>query len=117
MVEEGEVAMTTIDSILDERGIDIVDMGKMDLEGHELFALRGATKSLETRRLRTLSFEFGAGNVNSRTFFRDVWTLLTGYGYRFHRIYPSGKTVPVPEYYENLEFSRGVTNYIATAAN
>jgi FkbM family methyltransferase len=117
MVEEREVAVTTIDAILDERGIDIVDMAKMDLEGHELFALRGAIKSLKTRRLRALTFEFGAGNVNSRTFFRDFWDLLTGYGYRLHRICPSGKTVPVSEYYEDLEFFRGVTNYIATVAS
>jgi FkbM family methyltransferase len=110
-----EVRVTTIDAILAERGIDLVDLAKMDLEGHELFALRGAARSLKLRHLRALTFEFGAGNVNSRTFFRDYWDLLTGYGYRIERIYPGGKTVPVVEYYEDLEFFRGVTNYIALA--
>jgi hypothetical protein len=117
ILEEREVAMTTIDEILAERGIETVDMAKMDLEGHELFALRGAAQSLKTHRLRTLTFEFGTSNVNSRTFFRDFHDLLTGYGYRICRIYPGGKTVPILEYYEDLEFFRGVTNYIATVAS
>jgi FkbM family methyltransferase len=110
-----KVRVTTIDEILAERAIELVDLAKMDLEGHELFALRGAAESLKHRRLRALTFEFGAGNVNSRTFFRDFWDLLTGYGYRIERIYPGGKTVPVFEYYEDLEFFRGVTNYVALA--
>jgi FkbM family methyltransferase len=116
VLEEREVAMTTIDEILDQGGIEMVDLAKMDLEGHELFALRGAAQSLKTRRIHTLTFEFGTSNVNSRTFFRDYYDLLTGYGYRIQRIYPSGKTVPVLEYYEDLEYFRGVTNYIASVA-
>ena len=114
VLEEREVAVTTIDEILDQRGIEMVDLAKMDLEGHELFALRGATQSLKTHRLRALTFEFGTSNVNSRTFFRDYYDLLTGHGYRLERIYPGGKTVAVSEYYEDLEYFRGVTNYIAS---
>jgi len=110
-----EVRVTTIDEILAEREIELVDLAKMDLEGHELFALRGAAQSLERQRLRALTFEFGVANVNSRTFFRDYWDLLTGFGYRIERIHPGGKTVPVTEYYEDLEFFRGVTNYVALA--
>jgi FkbM family methyltransferase len=114
-LEERVVAVTTIDEILNQHEIEIADLVKMDLEGHELFALRGATASLKTRRIRALTFEFGNSNVNSRTFFRDFHDLLTGYGYQIQRIYPGGKTVPVSEYYEDLEFFRGVTNYIALA--
>jgi hypothetical protein len=50
---------------------------KMDIEGHELFALRGAKRALARGVIRPLSFEFGTGNINSRTFFRDYWDLLT----------------------------------------
>jgi FkbM family methyltransferase len=114
-LEGREVNISTIDEILAKHGIEIVDLAKMDLEGHELFALRGAAQSLKTHRIRALTFEFGAGNVNSRTFFRDFWDLLTGYEYRIQRIYPGGKTVPILEYYEDLEFFRGVTNYVAIA--
>jgi len=115
VLEEREVPMTTIDAILDERGIELVDLAKMDLEGHELFALRGASKSLKSHRIRAVTFEIGTANVDSRTFFRDYFDLLTGYGYRIQRIYPGGKTVPVLEYYEDLEYFRGATNYVASA--
>jgi FkbM family methyltransferase len=111
---EREVDVVTIDDILGERGIETVDMVKMDIEGNELSALRGAEQSLKKQRIRALTFEFGCGNIASRTFFRDYYELLTGHGYQLHRIYPGGKTVPVREYYEDLEYFRGVTNYLAT---
>jgi hypothetical protein len=85
----------------------------MDIEGHELFALKGALAALGAKRIGALSFEFGAGNVNSRTFFRDFWQLLTPLGYELRRICPGGATTTLFEYYEDLEFFRGVTNYLA----
>ena len=107
------VPVITIDSLIADKGLDHVDFLKMDIEGHELFALRGAIKSLSERRISALSFEFVSGNVNSRTFFRDFWDLLTPLGYELRRICPGGATLPVKSYYEDLEVFRGVTNYIA----
>jgi FkbM family methyltransferase len=114
-MNQREVTVVTIDGILDERGIDVADLVKMDLEGHELFALRGAEQSLRTHRIRALTFEFGSSNVNSRTYFRDFWELLTRNKYRIERIYPGGRTLPVTAYYEDLEYFRGATNYVAVA--
>jgi FkbM family methyltransferase len=107
------VPVITIDCLIAEKGLDHVDFMKMDIEGHELFALRGAIQSLSQRRIKALSFEFGSGNVNSRTFFRDFWDLLTPLGFELRRICPGGATVPVKSYYEDLEIFRSVTNYIA----
>lgn len=107
------VPVITIDSLMADKGLDYVDFLKMDIEGHELFALRGAIQSLSARRVKALSFEFGSGNVNSRTFFRDFWDLLTPLGFELRRICPGGATLPVKSYYEDLEVFRGVTNYIA----
>lgn len=107
------VPVITIDSLIADKGIHHVDFMKMDIEGHELFALRGAIQSLSERRIKALSFEFGSGNVNSRTFFRDFWDLLTPLGFELSRVCPGGATVQVKSYYEDLEVFRGVTNYIA----
>lgn len=107
------VPVITIDSLIADKGLDHVDFLKMDIEGHELFALRGAIQSLSGRRIKALSFEFGSGNVNSRTFFRDFWDLLTPLGFELRRICPGGTTIAVKSYYEDLEVFRGVTNYIA----
>jgi FkbM family methyltransferase len=108
-----EVEVSTIDQVIESQKIDFVDFMKMDVEGHELFALRGARQSLASRKIGALSFEFGCGNINSRTFFRDFWELLTGAGFSIWRITPSGKDVPVRDYYEDTEYFRGATNYVA----
>lgn len=107
------VPVIMIDNLIADKCLDHVDFMKMDIEGHELFALRGAIQALSAGRIKALSFEFGSGNVNSRTFFRDFWDLLIPLGFELRRICPGGGTVPVKTYYENLEVFRGVTNYIA----
>jgi FkbM family methyltransferase len=109
-----KVEVLTLDSVIANKGLKRIDFLKMDIEGHELFALKGTMTALRQGYIRALSFEFGAGNVNSRTFFRDFWDLLTPLGFELRRICPGGVTVPVREYYEDLEFFRGVSNYIGT---
>ena len=107
------VEVRTLDEVIDSLKIDFVDFMKMDIEGHELYALRGAKRSLAAGKIGALSFEFGCGNINSRTFFHDLWESLTGAGFDLWRITPSGKELEVTEYYEDEEYFRGVTNYIA----
>lgn len=108
-----EVQVTTIDEVLEEYAIDFADFVKMDIEGHELAALRGARRSIEAGKIRALSFEFGSGNINSRTYFHDFWDLLHPLGYAILRVGPGGQLMPVEEYYEDLEYFRNVTNYVA----
>ncbi len=109
---ECEVEVTTLDDVISREGLDFVDLVKMDIEGHEPFALKGAQQSIAARRIGALTFEFGSGNINSRTFFRDFWEVLSP-AFRIWRIAPGGKLVLIDSYYEDLEYFRGVTNYIA----
>ena len=85
----------------------------MDIEGHELHALRGAARILKRRGVDAIEFEFGSANVNSRTFFRDYFDLLTAAGFAISRIAPGGTLFPVRIYHERLEYFRGATNYLA----
>ncbi len=107
------VDVITLDDFIEETQIASVDFMKMDIEGHEIFALRGASKALDAGLIKAISFEFGSGNLNSRTYFRDLWDLLTGYRFRIFRVLPGGKISLVKRYDEDLEYFRGVTNYIA----
>ncbi len=109
-----EVDTITIDDMVADNALPSVDFMKIDVEGHELAVLTGARKSLEQGIIKALSFEFGSGNLNSRTFFHDFWDLLSPLGYKIFRILPSARLMPIPEYYEDCEYFRGVTNYIAT---
>ena len=103
----------TIDEIVSEYNLDYIDFLKIDIEGHELEALKGAGKSLASGMIKALTFEFGSGNLNSRTFFRDFWDLLNPLGYKIYRILPFSRMMPIKEYYEDCEYFRGVSNYLA----
>lgn len=107
------VEVRTLDEVIQSEKIEFVDFIKMDIEGHELFALKGAQQALATRKIGALSFEFGCGNVNSRTFFRDFWELLTKEGYVIHRITAGGRDIIMDSYYEDDEYFRGATNFVA----
>jgi FkbM family methyltransferase len=112
-----EVEVVTLDQVMEQHGIEFVDFVKMDIEGHEFSALQGAGQSLKARRIGALSFEFGSGNINSRTFFRDFWNLLTSYNFKLWRVTPAGRLLPIEDYYEDCEYFRGVSNYIAQPTN
>lgn len=107
------VQVVTLDQVIAAFGLDVVDFVKIDVEGHELAVLQGARQALRAGRIRALAFEFGSGNLNSRTFFHDFWDELSPLGYRLQRICPGGKLLPVDDYYEDLEYFRGVSNYLA----
>lgn len=109
---EMEVSVITLDSLFDLYQIERADFVKIDIEGAEYLALLGAIKSIENNRIGAMSFEFGSSNINSRTYFRDFWRLLTPFGYQFCRILPDGRSWPIMKYEEDLEYFRGVTNYI-----
>jgi len=111
--EQSSVEVRTLDEVMATEKIDFVDFMKMDIEGHELFALKGARQALAAGKIGALSFEFGCGNVNSRTFFRDFWELLTAANYAIYRITAGGRDVLVDAYYEDDEYFRGATNFVA----
>lgn len=52
-----EVSVTTIDSLLADRGVARVDVLKIDVQGHELAALRGAKALLADPRLLAVNCE------------------------------------------------------------
>jgi FkbM family methyltransferase len=114
---QSTVTLRTLDEVIESENIAYVDFMKMDIEGHELFALRGAKRSLAAGKIGALSFEFGCGNINSRTFFRDFWDLLTRANFVIYRIRPNGKDVLVEDYYEDAEYFQGATNFVAELKN
>jgi FkbM family methyltransferase len=111
------VQMNTIDNIISDYSLDFVDFIKMDIEGNEYEALKGAASSLRAQKIGSISFEFGASNINSRTFFHDFWDLFNEYDYNIYRVTPGNSLVQIREYYEDLEYFRGASNYIAFLKN
>jgi len=53
-----EVRSVSIDSLLEQTNVDEVDLLKLDVEGHEIEALRGGSTHLERRRIKRIVVEF-----------------------------------------------------------
>lgn len=110
-----KVEAVSLDNFCADNQIEHIDFLKMDIEGHEYTALKGALRMLKEHKISALSFEFGSSNVNSRTYFKDFFELLSGNGYNIYRIIPGGLiSSRITFYSENLEYFRGATNYIAS---
>ena len=86
-----------------------IDVLKFDIEGHELRALVGCGDALDN--VNIIQFEFGGCNVDTRTFLKDFWVLLTSRGFKLYRVTPFG-VKPVNEYRERDEHFL-TSNYIA----
>jgi FkbM family methyltransferase len=110
-VESSEqIQVRTIDRFCEEQGIKRIDFLKLDIEGHEVAALRGATRMLADGAISLIQFEFGPANIYSRTYLYDFWTLLAN-RYDLYRIIPKG-IVPLRYYGEHNEIFL-TTNYLA----
>jgi hypothetical protein len=108
------VPLISLDDFADTNSLNEIHFMKMDIEGHELQALRGASRLLGDRRVSAFSFEFGAVNVRSRTFFRDFWDLTVQHGYALSRIVRGARLLPVRRYTCDLEDFCNTSNYVAS---
>lgn len=108
------VRTVTLDDYAAANGIERIDLLKLDIEGHELDALAGAKGLLERGAIGMVLFEFGGCNIDTRTFFRDFWQVLTKAGMDLYRLTPGGYLAPLPAYEESLEQFR-TTNFVAVA--
>lgn len=113
--QRAQVALRRLDSLTAEHEIEYINLLKLDVEGSELDALRGAERLLGAGRIGAIVFEFGSAHINSRVFFHDLWDLLHPLGFSIQRLAPGGRAIPIAAYYEDLEHFRGVSNYLAVA--
>ena len=94
------------DAHLGGRGIDLV---KLDIEGHEMEALRGFGETA-LRKTRCIQFEFGGCNIDSRSFFQDFFYFFSENQFDIYRITPIGLQ-RISRYQESEEYF-SATNYL-----
>lgn len=82
------VNVITLDQFCESNGITHIDLLKIDIEGHELAALKGAEKLLNKHAIEIIHFEFNEMNIISRVFMRDFRKVLIGYN--LFRLLPNG---------------------------
>jgi FkbM family methyltransferase len=106
------VEVDTVDRYCRENAVRRVDLLKIDVEGHEIDVLRGATEMFQQHAIGLVSFEFGGTNIDTRTFFRDFWQFFTNVKMQIFRISPSGFLAPIRSYQEAHE-QFVATNFLA----
>jgi FkbM family methyltransferase len=106
------VHVDTVDGYCTRNGITHIDLLKLDVEGHELDVLQGATEMLATGRVSLVTFEFGGTDIDTRTYLRDFYILFgRNHMKALYRITPSGYLAAMPPYAEIWEQFR-TTNFL-----
>ena len=101
--------MITIDDFCTQRGIEDIDLLKIDTEGNELEVLKGSKRMLTEDRIKIIQFEFGECDVFSRVFLRDFYEILPNF--RIYRL-NSDSLISLFEYKSTNEIFR-FQNFIA----
>jgi FkbM family methyltransferase len=103
------VQITTVDRVRTEEGVGVIDLLKIDTEGHEMDVLLGATESLREDRVFAIQVEFGETFLPTKYHFRDIHDLLSPrfniYRILRHGLYEVGRYTPDLEIYK-------LTNYL-----
>lgn len=83
-----DVPVVTLDSFCEERGIDVIDVLKIDVQGAERAVLEGARGLLERRSVRSVYFEvILVDTYVGQSSFEEYLRLLRAVGYRLAGIY------------------------------
>lgn len=110
MKECGQSQFIRIDDYCHENNIEHIHLLKLDIEGHELFALKGAKGMIDTKNIDFIQFEFGGCNIDSRTYFQDFYNFLHD-KYEIYRILQKG--LYKIDHYSNYEEIFITVNYLA----
>jgi FkbM family methyltransferase len=108
--KEEVINIRQIDDFCAENNINRINFLKIDVEGHELKVLNGASKMMNLDAIDFIQFEFSHCNIASRTYFKDFFDLLSE-KYKLYRIVKNG-LYPIDRYKEMYEIFY-VTNYLA----
>ena len=96
VVKKEEIETITGDQFIAEKGIEKIDLLKLDVEGAEMDALVGFASALSNKQIRLAQFEYGYINITSKILLADYYDFFEKYGYIIGKIYP--KTVEFKKY-------------------
>jgi FkbM family methyltransferase len=98
------IELSTIDLYCRQHDIDRIDFVKMDIEGYEMSALRGAEQMLGGGKIGIIQFEYSSVFLDAGSSLLQLMRYMRGINpdYEFHKILPHG-TRQVAAYEHTLD--------------
>jgi FkbM family methyltransferase len=109
-----KISIDTIDNYCTTNQINHINLLKLDIEGHELDALIGASNMLRNNAIDVITFEFGGCNIDTKSFFQDFWYFFQAAKMDIFRIVPAGYLFKIISYREIYEQFK-TTNFVAVS--
>lgn len=86
--EKHSVRSETGDVFVQEKNLAPPDFIKIDIDGHEMKALQGLTKTIAAAR-PYVQFEYSFYYVHERVFLKDMFVFFENMNYELYRIFPT----------------------------
>jgi FkbM family methyltransferase len=88
----GIIPLRRFDDVIKEINVSRIDIIKIDIEGAELYALKGALDSIKTYQPKYILVELSKENSGAAGYeVREILDLLANVGYRWHKLSKHGK--------------------------
>ena len=84
------VEATTLTAFARRRGIERIDLFKVDAEGHDFEVLAGARALIDAGAIEVIQFEYNQRWIYGGRFLRDVFLLLADTDYAIGKVTPRG---------------------------
>lgn len=96
------IQLDTLDNYCQTHNITHIDFLKIDVEGHELEALKGSTNLLKHNKIKVIQFEYADTYIDSKVLLKDVFEFFEHFNYSLHKVYLNEIT-HIQHYSQKLE--------------
>ena len=87
-----QVEVTSVDEFVKNNSVKKIDILKMDIQGGELMALKGAAKTLKEQQIPVIYTEIGyVSHYENQPLFYEIWIFLNQFGYSLFDLYHLAK--------------------------
>jgi hypothetical protein len=98
-----------------KKGVQHIDLLKIDAEGFDLHVIEGAAGLLAAQAIDVVMFEYADGWISSRRFLQEACAFLEGHNYQMFRLY-NGFLAPFAYETRHENFSLGCM-FVAVSGN